>query len=76
MVDFPNPPAMLVESREHLGTLWDAARVARVKPGTIRVWMSRRKIEPMDLGDGGPELFHLPTIEAAAQRRPGRPAAA
>lgn len=72
MVAFPNPPARLVEDRDHLGDIWDAARAAGVKPGTIRVWVCRGKIEPMDLGDGGTELFHLPTVEAASQVRPGR----
>lgn len=73
MVTFPNPPPRFVESRDDLGDIWEAARVAGVKPGTIRVWVCRRKIEPMDMGDGGPELFHLPTVEAASQVRPGRP---
>ncbi|MFF7023036.1 hypothetical protein ACFY97_18785 [Streptomyces klenkii] len=73
MVAFPNPSIYEVLDRDHLGTIWQAARVAGVKPGTIRVWMSRGKIEPMDLGDDGPELFHLPTILQAAQVGPGRP---
>ncbi|MEU7103535.1 hypothetical protein ACFQ2B_27850 [Streptomyces stramineus] len=73
MVAFPNPVPHEVRSRDHLGTIWQAARVAGVKPGTIRVWMTRRKIEPMALGDDGPELFHLPTIAEAAQVKSGRP---
>lgn len=65
MPTFPNPTIYEVLEREHLGTIWEAARVAGVKPGTIRVWESRRKIERMPLGDGE-AIYHLPTIEAAA----------
>lgn len=60
---------------EDLGTIWDAARVAEVKPGTIRVWESRGKIERVRLDRGEP-LYHLPTVELAAQVKPGRPKAA
>lgn len=72
-VRFPNPELHQVEDRDHLGTAWEAARVAGVKPDTIRIWVRRRKIEPMPLDDGGLELFHLPTICRAAQVKGGRP---
>ncbi|WP_018385271.1 hypothetical protein [Wenjunlia vitaminophila] len=66
-VRYPNPPAHLIRTRDDLGSIWDAARAAGVRPGTIRVWIHRRKISPVDLGDDGPELFHLPTVLTAAQ---------
>jgi hypothetical protein len=47
-----------------------------VKPGTIRVWESRGKIERVPVGDDGQPLYHLPTIAAAAKVKPGRPKAA
>jgi predicted site-specific integrase-resolvase len=49
--------------------------VAGVKPGTIRVWVSRGKIQPMPIGNGQ-LLYHLPTVKAASQVKPGRPKAA
>lgn len=76
MVAFPNPQPHQIRERDHLGTIWEAARIAGVKPNTIRVWMTRGKIEPMQFGDSGPELFHLPTIADAAKVKPGRPKAA
>ena len=60
---------------DDLGTLWEAARYAEVKPGTIRVWESRGKIERVRL-EGGEPLYHLPTIKAASEVRAGRPARA
>lgn len=60
---------------QDLGSLWDAARIAEVKPGTIRVWESRGKIERVRL-HGGQPLYHLPTVKTAAQVPPGRPARA
>ncbi|MEV6547981.1 hypothetical protein AB0M57_04635 [Streptomyces sp. NPDC051597] len=83
MVAFPNPEGidMHFAQAEHgsqLGDLWEAARAAGVKPGTIHVWVSRGKIEPVLTGDGG-TYFHLPTVRAAAQARakftPADPAA-
>jgi hypothetical protein len=71
---FPNPELYDLYQRD-LGDIWDAARVAGVKPGTIRVWESRGKIERVDL-PGDQPLYHLPTIEAASQVKPGRPKAA
>lgn len=49
-----------------LGDIWEAARVAGVKPGTIRVWESRGKIERVRIDDGQP-LYHLPTVKAAGE---------
>ncbi|MER8220902.1 hypothetical protein ABTZ58_09980 [Streptomyces sp. NPDC094143] len=74
MPTFPNPELYELYQRD-LGDIWEAARVAGVKPGTIRVWESRGKIERVPL-DGDQPLYHLPTIEAAAQVKPGRPKAA
>lgn len=74
MPTFPNPELYDLYQRD-LGDIWEAARVAGVKPGTIRVWESRGKIERVRLDDDQP-LYHLPTIKAAAQMKPGRPRAA
>ena len=70
MVAFPNPDGIEIHFAQldrggQIGDLWQAARVAQVKPGTIRVWMTRGKIEPVLRGEAG-DLFHLPTIRAAA----------
>lgn len=70
MVAFPNPDGIEVHfaQLEHggqLGDIWEAARAADVKPGTIRVWVTRKKIEPVLTGAGG-ALFHLPTVKAAS----------
>jgi predicted site-specific integrase-resolvase len=75
MPTFPNPGLREVCDRDDLGTIWEAARVAGVKPGTIRVWVSRGKIQPMPIGNGQ-LLYHLPTVKAASQVKPGRPKAA
>lgn len=72
MVAYPNPPAdeihfKSVEGREkQLGDQAEAARVAGVRPGTIQVWVSRKKIEPVFTGPAGP-IFHLPTVKKAAE---------
>jgi hypothetical protein len=73
VVTFPNPGPREVDNRDDIGSIWEAARAAGVKPGTIRVWMHRGKVEPFLADDGGPEIFHIPTIIRAAQVRPGRP---
>ncbi|WP_159106689.1 MerR family DNA-binding transcriptional regulator [Streptomyces rishiriensis] len=74
MPTFPNPELHALYQRD-LGDIWEAARAAGVKPGTIRVWESRGKIERVRL-EGGQPLYHLPTVEAAAQVKPGRPSRA
>lgn len=72
MVAYPNPPAdeihfKSVEGHEkQLGDQREAALVAGVKPGTIQVWVSRKKIAPVFTGPSGP-IFHLPTVKAAAE---------
>lgn len=72
MVAYPNPPAdeihfAVVESGERqLGDQKAAALAAGVKPGTIQVWVSRKKIEPVFTGPAGP-IFHLPTVKQAAE---------
>lgn len=71
MVAYPNPPAdeihfaQVKSGERHLGDREAAARVAGVKPATIQVWVSRKKIEPVFTGASGP-IFHLPTVKAAA----------
>lgn len=74
-----NPGTKLIQSPRSLGTIDEAARVADVKPGTIRVWVSRGKLQPVDLGDNGPELYHLPTVAllraAGRNHQPADPAA-
>ncbi|MFF6847131.1 MULTISPECIES: hypothetical protein [Streptomyces] len=70
MVAFPNPDGIEIhfaqlDGRNDIGDIWQAARAARVKPGTIRVWMTRGKIAPLLRGEAG-DLFHLPTIKKAA----------
>ena len=73
-VRFTNPEVKHVETRDDLGDIRDAARAAEVKPDTIRMWVRRRKVEPiMPAGEHGPELYHLPTIEAASKVKRGRP---
>ncbi|MEU3613497.1 hypothetical protein ABZ725_14435 [Streptomyces sp. NPDC006872] len=83
MVAYPNPDGLEIhfanlDGKRELGDLWEAARVAKVKPGTIRVWVTRRKIEPVIDGEAG-QYFHLPTVRAAAaggaKHRPADPAA-
>ncbi|NYV73196.1 MerR family transcriptional regulator [Streptomyces sp. UH6] len=63
MPDFPNPELRALYQKD-LGDIWEAARTAGVRPGTIRVWESRGKIERVRIGDGQP-LYHLPTVKAA-----------
>jgi hypothetical protein len=84
MVAFPNPEMdeihfdQVTEGCRHLGDLRAAATVAGVKPSTIKVWVSRGKIEPVPVSDGE-AVFHLPTVKAAAEARskytPTNPAA-
>lgn len=74
MPTFTNPKLRELYQRD-LGTIWDAARAAGVKPNTIRVWESRGKIERVRLDDDQ-ALYHLPTVQLAAQVKPGRPKAA
>ena len=76
MPTFPNPPTYDLYPKD-LGDVWEAARTAGVKPGTIRVWETRGKVERVQLGGEGQQpLYHLPTICRAARVRPGRPKAA
>ncbi|WP_405548755.1 hypothetical protein [Streptomyces microflavus] len=83
MVAYANPDPVDIhfarlQGDEQLGTLWEAARAVGVKPGTIRVWVSRGKIEPVLDGEAG-TYFHLPTVERAAaggaKYKPADPAA-
>ncbi|MET8378034.1 hypothetical protein [Streptomyces microflavus] len=83
MVAYANPDPVDIhfarlQGDEQLGTLWEAAREAGVKPGTIRVWVSRGKLEPVLDGEAG-TYFHLPTVKAAAEGgakyKPADPAA-
>jgi hypothetical protein len=83
VVAYPNPPLdeihfAQVEGNDDIGDLWEAAKVAEVKPGTIRVWVTRGKIEPILDGEAG-QYFHLPTVRRAsaggAKHRPADPAA-
>lgn len=71
MVAYPNPDGLEIHfaqiaGNRALGDLWEAAREAGVKPGTIRVWVTRGKIEPVLDGEAG-QYFHLPTVRAAAE---------
>jgi hypothetical protein len=85
-VAFPNPDGFDVLAAQLdaqatgdsiIGDRYEAAHAAGVKPETISVWVTRHKIEPVVRGtDKATDLFHLPTIRAAAARRPGRPRAA
>lgn len=70
MVIYSNPDGLDIhfaqlDGNDDIGDLWEAARVAGVKPGTIRVWVTRGKIEPLLDGEAG-QYFHLPTIRRAA----------
>ncbi|WP_328336757.1 hypothetical protein [Streptomyces violaceus] len=49
-----------------VGDLWTAAEAAGVMPNTLRVWMSRGKLEPL-FGDPGQEVFHIPTVVKVAE---------
>lgn len=53
-------------AKEVLGTITEAAEAAGVKPGTIRVWMSRGKLKPL-CGEPGDEIFHIPTVVEIAE---------
>jgi hypothetical protein len=63
---------------EVLGDIWKAAEAAAIKPGTIRVWMTRGKVKPV-FGERGQEVFHIPTVvaiaEAGRKNKPADPAA-
>lgn len=63
---------------EIIGDLWRAAEAAGVMPNTLRVWMSRGKLQPL-FGEPGHEVFHIPTVIAVAEAgkrfRPADPAA-
>lgn len=54
------------EGRTVIGDIWKAAEAAGIMPGTIRVWMSRGKIQPL-FGERGQEVFHIPTVVAIAE---------
>jgi hypothetical protein len=76
-VRFPNPDGIdimfaRVNGQAQMGDLWEAARVARVRPQTVLQWIRRRKIEPILSGEGE-MIFHLPTVAKASQVGPGRP---
>jgi hypothetical protein len=62
---FPNPELHQLYQRD-LGDIWEAARAAGVRPGTIRVWESRGKIERVRIDTCQP-LYHLPTVKAAGE---------
>ncbi|MFJ4785128.1 hypothetical protein [Streptomyces sp. NPDC088794] len=49
-----------------LGDLFRAAEAAKVMPGTLRVWMSRGRLQPL-FGEPGKEIFHIPTVVALAE---------
>lgn len=71
MVTHPNPSLLEIHFAQlqeagQIGDLWDAARTAGVQPGTIRVWVTRGKIEPILHTEHGP-LYHLPTVKRAAE---------
>lgn len=83
MVAYSNPDGLDIHfaqlaGDDSIGDLWEAARHAGVKPGTIKVWMTRGKIEPILDGEAG-QYFHLPTIRQAAaggaKHKPANPAA-
>jgi hypothetical protein len=58
-------------AHEVMGTIYEAAEAAGVKPGTIRVWMSRGKLQPL-FGEPGEEFFHIPTVVDIAEAGRGR----
>lgn len=71
MVKFPNPDAFEIhfaqaQHGQQLGDVYEAARAAGVLPGTIRVWVTRNKIEPVIRHPQAGDIFHLPTVRAAA----------
>jgi hypothetical protein len=54
---FRNPPLHEIDPAD-LMTTAQAAEWLHIKPGTIRVWAHRGKIQPIDTGDNGPKLYH------------------
>jgi len=54
---FVNPPLHEIDPAD-LMTAAQAAEWLHVKPGTIRVWVHRGKLQPVDTGDRGPKLYH------------------
>ena len=53
-------------ANEVMGTIYEAAKAAEVKPGTLRVWMTRGKLKPL-FGEPGEEVFHIPTVVEVAE---------
>jgi hypothetical protein len=70
--------AIRADGAPQLGDIWTAAEAAGVRPGTLRTWMTRGKLQPV-MGEPGQELFHIPTVVAVAEAgrkfRPADPAA-
>ncbi|MFE7899190.1 hypothetical protein ACFU3E_17005 [Streptomyces sp. NPDC057424] len=54
---FINPPLHEIDPAD-LMTAREAAVWLQIKPGTIRVWEHRGKLEAVDAGDNGPKLYH------------------
>jgi hypothetical protein len=83
MAAYPNPDGIDIHfsqlaGSDELGDLWEAARTAGVKPGTIRVWVTRQKIEPVIDGEGRavfPPPHRSAAAEGGAKHRPANPAA-
>ena len=62
---FPNPPLDEIHPRD-LATAKDAAPRLGVRPGTIRVWDKRGKVEPVIEGDARrPAVYYYPALARA-----------
>lgn len=59
---------------QDLMTYAEAALMMGVRPGTIRQWVHRGLMTPVDLGDRGPKLLHFEDISnAGLAARTGAP---
>ncbi|MDI9885921.1 helix-turn-helix domain-containing protein [Streptomyces sp. HNM0645] len=61
---FPNPPLDQIKS-DDLMTVAQAAAWIHVKPVTIRQWIHRGKLTHVDVGGGGPKLYHRDALAKA-----------
>jgi hypothetical protein len=54
---YVNPPLDQIDPND-LMTARQASEWLQVTPGTIRIWVHRGYLTHVDVGDGGPKLYH------------------